>query len=114
VVYGSASFVAPTQANNLVLPALGYGYSFRMYDGQATPAEVTTAPAGTSFAASWAQDSSCVPPGAVNLPSGTAAKAPTYANGKWTWNLVVQYSGCQKLTVKLNDGWTTISTLTFA
>jgi hypothetical protein len=109
-VYGSASFVAPTQANNLVLPLFAYGYSFRMYDGNGT--EVTTAPTG-SFAATWAQATTCQPPGSLNLPVGIASGTPSYSGGKWTWNLVAPLGGCQQLTGRLNDGYTKITTLTF-
>ncbi|HUR15262.1 MAG TPA: hypothetical protein VM097_12305 [Mycobacteriales bacterium] len=111
VVYGSASFVAPVQSTNTVLPILAYQYSFRMFDGLG--AEVKSAPTGT-FASSFAAATGCAPPGSVNLPTlGGATTKPTYDGSKWVWNLVAPLGGCQQLSTRLNDGYTRITTYTF-
>jgi alpha-tubulin suppressor-like RCC1 family protein len=110
VVYGSASFVAPTQSTNTVLPVLAYQYAFQVFDGASPATEVKTAPTG-SFAASFAADTGCAPPGSINLPSGIASGSPSYNGTKWVWSLVAPLGGCQKLTGRLNDGYTKITTL---
>jgi alpha-tubulin suppressor-like RCC1 family protein len=112
VVYKSASFVAPVQSTNTVLPLLGYQYTFQMLND--ANQQVTSAPAGTTFANSFTASASCAPPGSVNLPSalsGTAAPVYDAANQRWSWTLVRSGTSCQALTFTLNDGWTRISTL---
>jgi alpha-tubulin suppressor-like RCC1 family protein len=111
VVYKSASFVAPVQSTNTVLPLLGYQYTFQMLDD--ANQQVTTAPAGTSFANTFTSSAGCSPPGSVNLPSslsGTAAPAYDAANQRWSWTLVRSGTSCQLLSFTLNDGWTKITT----
>jgi hypothetical protein len=100
------------QSTNTVLPLLGYQYTFQMLND--ANQQVTSAPAGTTFANSFVSSASCAPPGSVNLPSAlSGSAAPVYdaSNQRWQWTLVRSGTGCQAATFTLNDGWTKISTL---
>jgi len=109
VVYGSAGFVAPVAESNVVLSLLAYQYSFRMHDGLGQ--EATTAQPGSTFLATWAAGAGCGT-GSINLPSlSGAGAAPSYSSGAWRWNLKAPAAGCQELRIRLNDGYTSITTL---
>jgi hypothetical protein len=112
VVYKSASFVAPVQSTNTVLPLLGYQYTFQMLND--ANQQVTSGVAGTTFANTLTPSASCAPPGSVNLPSGLGSAAqPVYdaSNQRWQWTLTRSGTSCQQMTFTLNDGWTKITTL---
>jgi alpha-tubulin suppressor-like RCC1 family protein len=118
-VYGSAGFVAPVAASNGgVIRSVKYEYSFAMQDGLGQ--EVKTATTG-AFTSSWAGASGCSG-GSLALPTLSSDSTPRYgATGAllggsgpanaWRWDLAAPTSGCQRLTVRLNDGYTPITTL---